>query len=242
MLFAAFIRNEKRIDIFARVCYNEKTMKKYKYILLDLDGTLVHSHYGIFACFRYAMEKMGKPNPTDEELYPVVGPSLFYSFTQFFGMDEREARRAVALYRERYATRGVWENQPIEGVLPALKKMHAAGYRLALATSKPIEYASKIVKKHGFSVYLTEEVGSGIDGSLPTKTEVIAECIRRLGGEKEEYLMVGDRNYDAIGATETGIDCALLKIGGYATEEELYSCGAKYVLKDFTDLLRLLNI
>ncbi len=217
-------------------------MKKYRYILLDLDGTLVYSHYGIFACFRYALEKLGKENPTDEELYPCVGPSLFYSFTQFFGMDEEEARRAVALYRERYATLGVWENEPVEGALRALKKASEAGYVLAMATSKPIEYAAKITKKHGFSPYLAEEVGSGIDGSLPTKAAVIAECRKRLGGEKAEYLMVGDRNYDAVGATEEGIDCALLKIGGYATDEELYSCGAKYVLEDFSALLELLEI
>ncbi len=217
-------------------------MKKYKYILLDLDGTLVYSHYGIFACFRYALEKLGKPNPTDAQLYPVVGPSLYYSFTQFFGMEKEEATRAVALYRERYATHGVWENEPIEGALSALKKMHAAGYTLSLATSKPLEYASKIAQKHGFSPYLTEEVGSGMDGSLPTKAAVIEECMRRLGGDKAEYLMVGDRNYDAIGGTETGIDCALLKIGGYATDEELYSCGAKYVLQDFADLLRVLGV
>ena len=51
-------------------------MKKYKYVLFDLDGTLVYSHPGIFACFRYALEKMGRENPTDKQLLPVIGPSL----------------------------------------------------------------------------------------------------------------------------------------------------------------------
>ncbi len=217
-------------------------MKKYKYILLDLDGTLVYSHPGIFACFRYAMEKMGRENPTDEQLYPCVGPSLFHSFTRFFAMNEEDATRAVALYRERYATDGVWENESIEGALAAVERLHAAGYILALATSKPLVYASKIVEKHGFAPYLSVLAGPDFDGHSSTKAEVVAACMEGLGARKEECLMVGDRRYDAEGATAVGVDCALLKAGGYAGEEELYSCGAKYVLADFPALLAALEI
>ena len=65
-------------------------MKKYKYVLFDLDGTLVYSHPGIFACFRYALEKMGRENPTDKQLLPVIGPSLHYSFSTFFGMTDEQ--------------------------------------------------------------------------------------------------------------------------------------------------------
>lgn len=56
---------------------------KYKYILFDLDGTLTHSHPGIYGCIRYALEKMGEPEPKEEYLKQCVGPSLMYSFTPF---------------------------------------------------------------------------------------------------------------------------------------------------------------
>jgi len=215
-------------------------MKKYKYVLFDLDGTLVYSHPGIFACFRYALERMGRANPTDEELLPCIGPSLHYSFMNFFAMSDEDATRATALYRERYAVKGVWENTPVEGALECLKKLKEGGYVLGLATSKPLFFAEQIVEKHGFSVYLSESVGSGLDGSFPTKASVIAECMRRLDADKEECLMVGDRFHDAEGARECGVDCALLKIGGYASEEELHSCGAKFVLADFAELTEFL--
>lgn len=215
-------------------------MRKYRYILFDLDGTLVYSHPGIFACFRYALEKMGRENPTDEQLLPCIGPSLHYSFTTFFGMNEQDAREAVALYRERYAVKGVWENTPISGALECLKNLKEGGYVLGLATSKPILYGQQIVDKHGFSQYLKESVGSGMDGSLPTKASVIEEVMKRLGASAEECLMVGDRFHDAEGAEEQGVDCALLKIGGYADDAELYGCGAKYVFADFTELTAFL--
>jgi phosphoglycolate phosphatase len=69
---------------------------------------------------------------------------------------------------------------------------------------------------------------------------VIAEVIKRLGAKPEECLMVGDRFHDAEGASEQGVDCALLKIGGYADDEELYGCGATYVFDDFQGLIALL--
>ena len=201
----------------------------------------MYSHPGIFACFRYALEKMGRENPTDAQLFPCIGPSLHYSFTNFFHMTEEEAVQASVLYRERYAVKGVWENTPIEGALASLKTLKERGYVLGLATSKPIIYGQKIVDQHGFSAHLQECVGSGIDGSLPTKASVIAEVMKRLGASADECLMVGDRFYDAEGAAEQGVDCALLKIGGYADDEELYNSGAQYVFKDFAELTAFLS-
>ncbi len=215
-------------------------MRRYKYILLDLDGTLIYSHPGIFSCFRHALRKMGREIPSDEALRPCIGPSLFYSFTNFFGMNEEDARRAVVLYREEYMVTGVWQNDPVEGGLDALKALSDGGYLLALATSKPLIMAEKIVHKHGFAPYLTVTVGCGMDGSLPTKASVIEEAMKQLHAGKEECLMVGDRYYDAEGAAEMGVDCALLKIGGYADEEELYRSGAKYVFADFEELTAFL--
>ena len=216
-------------------------MRKYKYILFDLDGTLVYSHPGIFACFRYALQRMDRENPTDKQLLPCIGPSLHYSFSNFFGMSEEEATQAVALYRERYAVKGVWENNPIPGALECLKTLADEGYVLGLATSKPIYFAKQIVEKQGLAKYLTESVGSGMDGSLPTKASVIEEVMKRLGASADECLMVGDRFHDAEGAKEQGVDCALLKIGGYADDEELYGCNAKYVFDDFSALTAFLT-
>ncbi len=215
-------------------------MEKYRYVLFDLDGTLTYSHPGIFACFRYALKEMGQEEPTPSQLKKCIGPSLVYSFMHFFGMDEESAIEATAKYRERYSVIGWQENEPIAGALACLEGLKKAGYRLALATSKPKIYADKIVEKFGFSKYLDAQVGPSMDGKHSSKAEVIREAMEKIGAKKAETLMVGDRNYDAEGAIAEGVDCALLKIGGYAEEEELYSCGARYVLEDFAELEKLL--
>ena len=211
-------------------------MKKYKYVLFDLDGTLTHSHPGIYACIRYALKEMGREEPKEEQLRKCIGPTLMYSFQNYFGMDEETARIATAKYRERYAVKGLFENGPIEGALDCLKALQDAGYVLAMATSKPAVYAEQISKKFGCSPYLTEEVGCGIYGSLPTTADVIAEAMKRLGASAEECLMVGDRKHDAEGAKLCGVDCAMLKVGYAEDEAEFVSAQPEYVFEGFADL------
>ena len=163
-----------------------------------------------------------------------------YSFQNYFGLDEETARLATAKYRERYAVEGWAENAPIEGALETLEALKQAGYKLAMATSKPLIYASKIAEKFGFTKYFDAEVGSGIDGSFPTKASVIAEAMRRLNVSAEECLMVGDRHHDADGAKENGMDCVLLKVGYAENEEEYLTASPEYVLEDFAQLRTLL--
>lgn len=214
-------------------------MAKYQCVLFDLDGTLTYSHPGIYGCIRYALKALGEAEPDEKLLRKCIGPSLMYSFTRYFGLSEERARLATAKYRERYSVIGWQENSPIDGALETLKTLREKGFLLAMATSKPKIYADQIAEKFGFTPYFHVQVGSGIDGSFPTKASVIAECIRQLNAKKEDCLMVGDREHDAEGAKEEGVDCALLKVG-YAEEGEFEKAAPNYVFDGFTDLTQFL--
>lgn len=233
-------RGERALDKARAPCYTVG-MRKYEYILFDLDGTLIHSHPGIFAGIRHALKEMGRADePTDAYLRQCIGPSLVYSFSNFFNMSEKDAEEATAKYRAWYAVDGVFRCAPIEGALQAMKTLKEAGYTLAMATSKPKIFADKIAERFGFSPYLSVQVGCGLDGSFPTKASVIAEAIRQLGADKERCLMVGDRKHDAEGAKEQGVDCALLAVG-YAAEEEITAAQPRYAFADFARLTAFLT-
>ena len=80
-------------------------------VIFDLDGTLTQSEEGIWNCVRYAADRMGYPHPDGDTLRKFIGPPLMYSFQTYMGMDEDKAREAVARYRERYTTVGLYENR-----------------------------------------------------------------------------------------------------------------------------------
>ena len=214
-------------------------MKNYTCLLWDLDGTLTLSHPGIYNCMRYALAKMGKPAPTDEQLRLCVGPPLDWSFETLFGMSAEEAQAGIRLYRERYDTDGWQENEPVAGALEALKALKEAGYKMALATSKPMHYALKIVEKFGFSEFLTTEYEPMIPGYEPKKTDMIEKGIALLGAKKDECLMIGDRMYDIVGARAVGVDVAALDVG-YAQEGEFEDYPADYYYKNFEEITKAL--
>ena len=210
-------------------------MKKYRYLLFDLDGTLTYSHKGIFGCIRYALTKMQREIPGEDVLRKAVGPSLMWSFQNLCGMSEEDATEATRLYRVRYKDIGWRENEAIAGAKEALKAFQERGYVLAMATSKPLVFAKQISELFGFSPYFTVEVGSGIGGEFPTKASVIEEVIRQLKAEKKDCLMIGDRLHDIEGARQAGVDVAALDVG-YAEEGEFEAYPPDYYFASFAAL------
>lgn len=211
----------------------------YHYILFDLDGTLTNPMEGITGCVQYALAKMERQVPTKQELLPFIGPPLIQSFMEFTHMSEEEAEQAVAYYRERFGTVGLFENDVYPGILAMLSRLKEAGLVLALATSKPEIYAKRIVDKYGITPYLDAIVGSELSGERVVKAEVIEEVFRRLGLEAEEdraeAVMVGDRRQDMIGAKACGIAGIGVRFG-YAEPGELEEAGADFIADTVEDL------
>jgi len=155
-------------------------MKKYQYLLFDLDGTLTDSKPGILSCVRYSLEKMGKPVPEEEQLMCFIGPPLIASYQEYCGMDESEAAACVAVYRERYAVTGLFENSVYPGIPETLQSLCAAGYTLAVATSKPEPYMLRILEHFELNGYFSVVSGSGLDGKRNNKIRVIQDALSQL--------------------------------------------------------------
>ena len=200
-------------------------------VLFDLDGTLADSFEGISAGVMYALEKLGVPAPPRDSLKSFVGPPLFDEFGRRFAMDEDTAREAVRLYREYYPQKGIYEQTPIDGAAELLKTLHDRGIMLCLATSKPQEYAKKILELFKFENYFDDIVGATFDGKLGAKADIIALALQITGAKPENTLMVGDRFYDVEGAHACKVRCVGV-LCGFGSREELESSGADYISKD----------
>ena len=87
-----------------------------KDILFDLDGTLTEPFEGITNSVLYALRKCGIEEGDRAKLKAFIGPPLLASFSEFYGMTQEEARRAVSFYREYYAEKGSFENAVIGGI------------------------------------------------------------------------------------------------------------------------------
>ncbi len=194
----------------------------YKAILFDLDGTLTESGEGITKSVQYALEKIGKPEEDLEKLKVFVGPPLLEQFMKYADLDRDTARQAVVYYRERYAEVGIYENQVYPGVEKMLKTLKNRGYRLAVASSKPEYFVTKVLDYFHLTDCFDQIVGSEMNGARTSKAEVIEETLKRLGlsAHRQEAVMIGDREHDILGARACGLECVAVSYG-YGTAEEL---------------------
>ena len=100
-------------------------MKKFKLIIFDLDGTIADTSRGIINCHKHANAMMGNKIEDEKMLASVIGGPLLNTYRTKFGYSEADARLAVDIYRERYATEGFKEAvlyPEMEKTLIALKE------------------------------------------------------------------------------------------------------------------------
>lgn len=204
-------------------------MKKYKYLLFDLDGTLTDPYEGITKSVRYALDAFGIKDEPLEKLKKFIGPPLKESFMEFYGFKEDQAFDAVAKYRERFNEIGIYENRLYDGINPLLCQLKQSGYVLAIASSKPTVFVERILEYFHIDGYFDHVTGSFLDGRRTKKSEVIEAVIDALHiTDRGEALMIGDRLHDVRGAKEAGLDCLGVAFG-YGGREELEKAGAMAV-------------
>ncbi len=202
----------------------------------DLDGTLTDPKPGITRCIQYALERLGFPVPSQDDLVWCIGPPLHASMKKFVGTDEL-AHHAVELYRERFRDVGLFENEAYAGIEETLAKVAAGGRRLFVATSKPKVYADRIVEHFGLGGLFEHVFGSELDGTRTDKTDLLAYALSAAKVDPARAIMIGDRSHDVVGARKSGMK-AIGVLYGYGTLAELTDAGADHLCAAHPDLVR----
>ena len=209
---------------------------RYDVCVFDLDGTLTESEPGITKSVQYALEKMNRPVPEQATLRRFIGPPLMESFRTIAGMDEADAERAVALYRERFSSVGWQENSVYPGIAPLLRSLKKNGAYVAVATGKPLDFSRRIIDYFGLAPFIDRLEAISLSDHHADKPALVR---RALPERFEKACMIGDRAGDMEGALANGID-GVGALYGYGSREELTSAGAAFVAEDVAALTEYL--
>lgn len=220
--------------VVSETCGTAKSLKTggYSTFLFDLDGTLTDPGEGITNSVMHALKYYGIEVADRTELYPFIGPPLTESFMKYYGFDESQALEAVEHYREYFKDKGIFENVVYDGIPEVLAELKAGGAKIVLATSKPEEFANRILEHFNLSQYFDVVCGATFDGTRSKKCDIIKYALDTLKvRSKKGILMVGDRENDVEGAKANGID-SLGVLYGYGNMGELNDAGATYIVTE----------
>lgn len=209
-----------------------------KAIFFDLDGTLTDSGPGIMNCAQPALAHFGISVADRNQLRVFVGPPLRQSFARF-GVAPEDIDEAIRIFRARYVPIGKFENTPYPGIEDLLARLKAEGYPLFVATSKPEVTAIEVLEHFHLAQYFDRICGASLDEGRETKEDVITYLLAQIG-DPGQTVMVGDTDYDVIGAKAHGIP-TIGVTWGYGEVEAMKTAGVVALANTPEELHHLLS-
>ncbi len=126
----------------------------------------------------------------------------------------------------------MFENEIYPGIAELLIQLKEHQKKLVVATSKPTVFAEKILQYFSIDQYFELVVGSNLDGTMTAKTDIIQYILDRYNDhEREEFIMIGDRKHDIVGADNTGISSIGVTYG-YGSLDEIIQSKPTFIVND----------
>jgi phosphoglycolate phosphatase len=219
---------------------------KWDAVVFDLDGVLVDSRPGIGACINHALRQHGLAPAPPESIDRAIGPPLRDGFDTMLreqGADPVLADECVAAFRSRYRDECV-PGTTVQPGVDAVVRAVAGHTPLAVATSKPLEFARAILEHLGLADCFVSIAGPSADPNGETKTVTLRRAVAGVAESLDRVppprscAIVGDRSHDieagrAVGLTTIGVTW------GFGSEAELHE--ADHLVRTPTELEGLLG-
>lgn len=212
----------------------------YKYVLFDLDGTLIDSGEGIGRCYRYTFERLGIPFPGEHFVRRAIGRMLPEAFEKLAGLTPQQARQAAQIYRDHYSEEGKTHFHVYPGMSDALQTLQMQGCCLGVATLKKEDFAREMLALGGLLPLFHTICGMDADDTL-TKPELIARCRLEMNAPPEESVLIGDTVFDQTAAKDAGIAFLPVTYGfGFQQNDEV-PFPAAHTPNEIPEILEKLN-
>jgi len=199
-------------------------------VLVDCDGTLVDTNYLHALAWSRALRDLGEWAPMNA-IYRLVGMGGDHLVSELLGHDLDGADDA---YARHYAKLHV-DVLSFEGAAAFLRRLHAAGLVVVLASSAPADVLTDLrAVIDADDVIDTAVNADDVERSKPDP-QIFEVARDRAGLDPELVLAVGDSVWDVQAARAAGMGCVSVESGG-SSRHELAEAGALAVYRDVNEL------
>ncbi|KRU21982.1 phosphoglycolate phosphatase [Psychrobacter piscatorii] len=214
-------------------------------LIFDFDGTLIDSVPDLADATNAMLTTLGKDTYPIETIRNWIGNgsrmlverALVGDVTVPEGaLTQAEADYAEQIFFEAYTKIGGSKTVAYPDVDSGLKKLHAAGYTLALVTNKPIRFVPKILQTFGWQDLFSEVMGGD---SLPTKKPDPAPLLHvcdALNVSVAQSVMIGDSRNDMLAGQNANMDTLGLSYG-YNYGQDIRELSPTEAFDNFADLV-----
>jgi phosphoglycolate phosphatase len=214
-------------------------------IVLDLDGTLLHSAPELAEAANRMLCDMGRPAASQELLMSYIGNGISWLVKRALTGDmhaEPDAAlfdQAMPFFDKHYKAL-LLQSKPYPGVMEGLQAMQDAGFRLGCITNKSARYTDPLLQSSGLAPYFSIVVSGD---TLPEKKPhplPLLHSAKFFGVSVDKMLMIGDSLSDTLAARAAG--CAVFCVPyGYNHGKPVDGLDVDAVIPDLSAALKLIT-
>lgn len=213
---------------------------KIKNVIFDLDGTLLDTTEGILESVKYVIRRLGCHELPFELLLKFIGPPIQQSFITYLGMNPEQAQKAADMFRDYYKTKSLLKAVPYAGIYELCNSLAHRQISMAVATYKREDYARILMQYYDFSDYCNPIHGGDNHNKLK-KDAIVEMCMKEMGAAKDNTVLVGDTQNDAMAAERVGISFLAVTYGfGFkdlSTANEFANIGVADTPMEIADII-----
>jgi len=190
-----------------------------KMVMIDLDGTLIHTAPDLAACANRMLADLGRAPAPVETVMTWIGngvPRLVKRALTGQMMAEPEAAlfdKALAIFQQHYLAHVSDLSRPFAGVVAGLDRLKARGFHLACITNKAEAFTLPLLRNLDLYKYF-ELVLSG--DSLPKQKPdplPLRHACQHFGITPEHGMLIGDSSNDVEAARAAGMPVICVTYG-----------------------------
>ncbi len=210
-------------------------LRGIRYLLFDLDGTLVDTTALILHTFRETFRRLGIPLPSDAEMLSQIGRPLRL---QMRDIDPEREDELVDVYARLYDEYHYELAHEIPGMRESLAQLEKRGYRMAIVTSKRNRAVEGELRFFGLAEFFPVVIDAEDTDRHKPEPEPVLAAIAELGGSPRESTFIGDSPYDLRSAHAAGLPAGAVEWSPFP-RSELEAEKPDYWIPDPPSLLQL---
>jgi phosphoglycolate phosphatase len=186
---------------------------KAQLLIFDLDGTLADTRVDITTGINLMRAHYGLPAISMEIVETYVGDGIRKLVERALQGADVNVDEALALNRKFYSEHMLDETALYPGVTEGLKKLAAAGHRLAVLSNKPGDPSRTILQHLGVGDLFFRIIGGGDLPNLKPAPDGIVALMSESGIAAQNTWMLGDHHTDLEVAHNAGVKSGFVTYG-----------------------------
>ena len=206
--------------------------------IFDMDGTLVDSLPDLTVVTNMALESVGFPTHTEDEVRSFVGNGAEILVRRACPADADSdiVDHVLATWRQLYPVYGLSKTDPFPGMVEAVRTLKEQGKGVGVVSNKFDAALKKVAERYYPGLFDVAVGESKVTPRKPDPTGLL-KAISDLGSVPERTVFVGDTHTDLETARNAGVRCIILS-WGYERGDFYETCEADAVMSSAQELLQ----